>query len=67
MQARSLHLHIRIYDKLRRLKQAAETDGAHRVARRLHAITLNHDGLSSGAIAHRLDAPRSKVSQWLSD
>ena len=67
MQARLLHLHFRTYDKLRRLKQKADTDGAHRVAKRLHAITLNHDGLSSGAIAHLLDAPRSKVSQWLSD
>jgi transposase len=67
MQARSLHLHFRTYDKLRRLKKEAAADGAYRVAKRLHAITLNHDGLSSGAIADFLDAPRSKVSQWLSD
>ena len=67
MQARLLHLHFRTYDKLRRLKKEAQADGAHRVAKRLHAITLNHDGLSSGEIANLLDAPRSKVSQWLSD
>jgi transposase len=67
MQARLLHLHFRTYDKLRRLKREAEADGAHRVAKRLHAITLNHDGLSSGEIAEFLHAPRSKVSQWLSD
>jgi len=67
MQARLLHLHFRTYDKLRRLKKEAEADGAYRVARRIHAITLSDDGLSSGEIAQLLDAPRSKVSQWLSD
>jgi transposase len=67
MQARLLHLHFRTYDKLRRLKREAEADGAYRVAKRLHAVTLNQDGLSSGEIADFLDAPRSKVSQWLGD
>jgi transposase len=67
MHARLLHLHFRTYDKLRRLKKEAEADGAHRVAKRLHAITLDHEGLSSGDIAELLDAARSKVSQWLSD
>lgn len=67
MQARLLHLHFRTYEKLRRLKPEAEADGAHRVAKRIHAITLNHDGLSSGEIAEFLDAPRSKVSHWLSN
>lgn len=67
MRARVLHLHFQTYDKLRRLKKEAEADGARRVAKRIHAITLNHDGLSSGEIAGLLDAPRSKVSQWLSD
>jgi transposase len=67
MQARILRLHYRTYDKLRRLKKEAETDGAYRVAKRIHAVTLNHDGMTSGEIADLLDAPRSKVSQWLSD
>jgi len=67
MQARILRLHYRTYDKLRRLKKQAEADGAYRVARRIHAVTLNHDGMSSGEIADFLDAPRSKVSQWLGD
>ena len=58
MQARLLHLHFRTYEKLRRLKKEAEADGAYRVARRCHAVTLNHDGLSSGQIADFLDAPR---------
>ena len=67
MQSRLLHLHFRTYEKLRRLKKEAEADGAHRVAKRIHAITLNHDGLSSGEIAEFLAAPRSKVSHWLSN
>jgi transposase len=67
MQARMLRLHYRTYDKLRRLRREAEADGACRVAKRLHAVTLNHDGMASGEIAEVLDAPRSKVSQWLSD
>jgi len=60
-------LHYRTYDNLRRLKKEAEADGAYRVAKRIHAVTLNHDGMTSGEIADVLDAPRSKVSQWLSD
>ena len=67
MRARLLHLPFQTGQKLRRLRKEAEADGAHRVARRIHAVLLNHDGLSSGAIAHVLDAPRSKVSQWLGD
>jgi len=67
MQARILHFHVQTYNKLRRLKKEAEAEGSYRVAKRLHAVTLNHDGLTSGEIADLLDAPRSKVSQWLSD
>jgi len=67
MQARMLRFNYRTYDKLRRLRKEAEADGAYRVAKRIHAVTLNHDGLTSGEIAEVLDAPRSKVSQWLSD
>jgi len=66
MRARLLQLPFQTSQKLRRLRKEAEADGAHRVARRIHAVLLNHDGLSSGDIAHFLDAPRSKVSQWLS-
>lgn len=67
MQARILRLHYRTYEKLRRLRKEAEADGAYRVAKRIHAVTLNHDGRTSGEIAGLLEAPRSKVSQWLSD
>ena len=65
MRARLLHLPFQTYQRLRRLRRAAQADGAHRVSRRIHAVLLNHDGLSSGEIAQVLDAPRSKVSQWL--
>jgi transposase len=67
MRARLLHLPFQTGQKLRRLRKEAEADGAYRVARRIHAILLNDDGLSSGDIAHVLAAPRSKVSQWLGD
>jgi len=67
MRALLLHLPFQTGQKLRRLRKEAEADGAHRVARRIHAVLLNDDGLSSGDIAHFLDAPRSKVSQWLSE
>ena len=65
MQARLLHLHPMTAKKLLRLKKGAEADGAYRVARRLHAVLLNHDGYTSGQIATLLKAFRSSVSEWL--
>ena len=47
------------------MKREAEKDGAHRVARRIHAVLLNHREFTSGEIAQLLEAPRSKVSLWL--
>jgi transposase len=35
------------------------------VAKRLRAVVLNSEGHSSGALAEILQAPRSKVSEWL--
>ena len=67
MRARILHLHFQTRRRLEGWKKEAEADGAYRVAKRVHAILLNDDGLSSGEIAAILQAPRSKVSQWLSD
>jgi transposase len=37
----------------------------YRVAKRIHAVLLNHEGHTSGQIAGLLKAPRSRVSQWL--
>lgn len=67
MRARIVRLHFQTRRRLERWKKEAEADGAYRVAKRLRAILLNNDGCSSGEIAALLDAPRSKVSQWLSD
>ena len=65
MRPRLLRLHPMTAKKLLRLKKEAEAEGATRVARRIHAVLLNHDGYASGKIAALLDAPRSRVSEWL--
>jgi len=61
MRARFLRLSTRKAQQLSVLKREAEKDGAHRVARRLHAVLLNHQLHTSGQIAELLEAPRSKV------
>ena len=65
MRARLLRLHPMTVKKLLRLKKEAEAEGAARVARRIHAVLLNHDGYASGRIGAVLHAPRSRVSEWL--
>jgi transposase len=65
MRARVLKLHHKTVGKLLRLKSKAEKEGASRVARRIHAVLLNHDGRTSGEIACILKTPRSRVSEWL--
>lgn len=65
MRARFLRLTAKEARELSALRRAAEKDGAHRVARRIHAVLLNHQDHTSGEIAHLLEAPRSKVSLWL--
>jgi len=67
MRPRILQLHYKTVEKLRRLKREAEQDGAYRVAKRIHSVLLNNDGRSSGEIAGILNAPLSRVSQWLRD
>ena len=66
MRARFLRLTAKKAQNLSALKREAERDGAHRVARRIHAVLLNHQEHTSGEIAQLLEAPRSKVSLWLS-
>jgi len=66
MRARSLRLHPRTEDKLFGLKREAERDGVYRVAKRIHAVLLNHKGKTSGEIADLFRTPRSCISQWLS-
>jgi len=65
MRARYLRLSSKKAQLLSDLKKEAEKDGALRVAKRIHAVLLNHRKHSSGEIARLLEAPRSKVSLWL--
>lgn len=65
MQARLFDLHHSTEKKLKRLKKEAEEDGEYRVAKRLHAVLLCNSGHRSGEISTLLEAPRSKVSEWL--
>ena len=65
MRPRLISLHHKSVEKLLRLRKEAESDGAYRVARRIHAVVLNNDGLTSGEIAEILRAPRSRASEWL--
>jgi transposase len=65
MLPRILRLHPGTYQRLARLSKEAERDGAYRVAKRLQAVLLNSQGRSSGELAEILQAPRSKVSEWL--
>jgi transposase len=65
MEPRLLQLHPRTYQQLVALSKEAERDGAYRVAKRLRAVVLNSEGRTSGQLAEILQAPRSKVSQWL--
>jgi transposase len=65
VQPRTLALHPKTAAKLVSLMKEAETDGVYRVARRIHAVLLNSDGLTSGDIASTLRVARSRVSEWL--
>jgi transposase len=65
VRARFLHLSAKKAQELSALKREAEKDGAHRVARRIHAVLLSAREHTSGQIAELLEAPRSKVSRWL--
>ncbi|MEO7145711.1 MAG: IS630 family transposase [Bryobacteraceae bacterium] len=65
MLPRLLRLHSSTYRHLIRLSKEAEKDGAYRVAKRLRAVVLNSEGHTSGELANILQAPRSKVSEWL--
>lgn len=67
MQPRMVHLHPSSYRRLVRLHKSAESDGVYRIAKRIHAVLLNSDKHTSGEIAQLLKAPRSKVSEWLSN
>src|SRR5271169_7262562 len=65
MVPRLLRLHPSTSQRLARLSKEAEKDGAYRVAKRLRAVVMNAEGHTSGELAEILQAPRSKVSEWL--
>ena len=65
MKARMLVGVRSVREKVLHLRQAAEADGARRVARRLLAIQLHLDGHSSPEIARVLSVHRANVSLWL--
>src|SRR6266581_9791325 len=65
MVPRLLRLHPSTYQRLTRLSKEADRDGAYRVAKRLRAVVMNSEGYTSGELAQILQAPRSKVSEWL--
>ena len=65
MQAHVLKLHPMTAKKLLRLRKEAEAEGVYRVAKRIHAVLLNHDGYTSGQITAMLKTPRSCISEWL--
>jgi transposase len=67
MVPRLLRLNPQSQKKLSELQKKAEREGAYRVAKRLQAVILNSRGHSSGELASILSAPRSKVSEWLSN
>lgn len=47
------------------MMQEAASDGADRVAKRIHAVLLNSEEYTSGQISEILNVSRSKVSEWL--
>ena len=67
MRPGPIQLHPKTYQRLVRLRREAERDGAYREAERLHAVLLNADRRSSVRIAEILQAPRSKVPEWLAN
>jgi transposase len=65
MHPRILQLHHNTVNKLKKLKAEAEQAGEYRVAKRIHTVLLNSSGHTSGSIAHLLNSPRSRVSEWI--
>ncbi len=62
---RIIKLHYKTREKLVSLKKEAEQSGEYRVAKRIHAVLLNHQENISSQIAKLLHTPRSCVCEWL--
>lgn len=65
MKARQLWIPAKVLPQLKQQQKEAEQDGAYRVAKRIHAVLLNASHKTSGEISGILNAPRSRVSEWL--
>ncbi len=65
MQPIFAHGNIRTLQRLKRLRQAAQTDKAPRVALRLDAIMLSVQGQTTGQIAQGLQVDRTRVHAWI--
>ena len=65
MNPRFIKLHPRTVNKLTRLERESIAGKAFRVSTRIRAVLLSHNQKTSGEIASVLNAPRSKVSEWL--
>lgn len=65
MQPRFIQLHHRTKSNLKLKMREAASDGADRVAKRIHAVLLNSEEHTSGKISEILSVSRSKVSEWL--
>lgn len=65
MQPRFIQLHHRTKSNLRLKMKEAASDGAERVAKRIHAVLLNSEEHTSSKISEILNISRSKISEWL--
>jgi transposase len=65
MQPIFAHGNLRTLQRLKVLRQVAQTDRAPRVALRLQAIMLSVQGRTSGQIAQGLQVDRTRVHAWI--
>ena len=65
MRPRFLKLDPDALDELRVLQCTAEQQGNSRLLKRIGAVNLNFEGLTSGQISKILELPISRISAWL--
>ena len=65
MKARTIKLHAKTREKLKKLKAESARASEYRVSKRIHAVLLCAKGKTSGEIADLIDSPRSCVTEWL--
>lgn len=65
MQPIFAHGNARTLQRLKSLRQEAQSDKAHRVALRLQAIILSVQGQTTGQIARGLQVNRTRIHAWI--